>query len=335
MPARPAALFALDGAHLPLLFPPDLLTALDAVVEIDPSLVVRDFDDPRVRPLLPGVEILLTGWGCPAISPDVLDALPRLHTLVHTGGTVKRLVSPALWDRGIAVSSAAAANALPVAEYALGMILLVGKGILTLREEYRAALTPPPNLLRRDLGNLGRRVGIVGASKIGRRVMRLLRPFDFDVLLYDPFVDAAEAKRLGVHPVGLDELLANCSITSLHAPATPATRQLVTAERLALMPDGATLINTARGSLVDTEALTEELVSGRINAILDVTDPDPLPATSPLFRLPNAFLTPHVAGSQGNELRRLGLAALREVQRAVRGEPLAHRVEPAELAHSA
>ncbi|MGW3293297.1 hydroxyacid dehydrogenase [Streptomyces xiamenensis] len=335
MSARPAALFALDDAHLPLLFPPDLLKALRATVDIDPGLAVRDFGDERVRALLPEVEMLITGWGCPPITPQVLDGLPRLRTVVHTGGTVKSLLDPAVFGRRVAVSSAADANALPVAEYTLGMILLLGKGIFALREDYRTALAPPADLLSRDVGNVGRRVGVIGASRIGRRVMELLRPFDFDVLLHDPYVDAAEAVRLGARATSLEELLMTSSITTLHAPATPATRHLIDTDRLRLMPDGATLVNTARGSLVDTEALTRHLTTGRINAVLDVTDPEPLPAHSPLFRLPNVFLTPHVAGSQGNELSRLGRSALSEVERAVRGEPMAHRVDLAALPRSA
>ncbi|MDT0268832.1 hydroxyacid dehydrogenase [Streptomyces sp. DSM 44915] len=335
MPKRPTALFAFADRNLPLLFPPDVLTALRGLVDLDPTLTVADFGDPRLAPVLPGVEVLITGWGCPPVSAEVLDTLPRLHTLVHTAGTVKSLLAPEVWERGVAVSSAATANALPVAEYTLGMILLLGKGVFALREEFRAQLRPPADLLHRDIGNVGRRVGIIGASRIGRRVIELLRPFEFEVLLHDPFVDEAAAARLGVRAVGLDELLASCSITSVHAPATPATRHLIDADRLALLPDGATLINTARGSLVDTDALVRELTTGRINAVLDVTDPEPLPTTSALFRLPNVFLTPHVAGSLGNELRRLGLTAVHEIERVLRGEPLAHRVEAAELSHSA
>jgi phosphoglycerate dehydrogenase-like enzyme len=333
MPTRPSALFALDGGNVPLLFPPDVLAELTVMADIDPALAVTDFSGPG--PGLARVEILITGWGCPPVTPGVLDALPRLRAILHTGGTVKKLLAPQVWERGIAVSTAAAANALPVAEYTLGMILLTGKGVLAAREEYRAARAFAPGPPGRETGNAGRRVGIIGASRIGRRVIELLRPFDIEVLLYDPYLDGAGARALGVRPAGLHELLAGSSIVSIHAPATPETRHMIDAARLALMPDGAVLINTARGSLVDTEALVKELRTGRIQAVLDVTEPEPLPADSPLFHLPNAYLTPHIAGSLGNELGRLGLTAVRELERLLAGRPLAYAVEPADLGHSA
>ncbi|TDC20111.1 hydroxyacid dehydrogenase [Streptomyces sp. 8K308] len=335
MPQRPSALFALDDRNLPLLFPPDVLARLAELVDIDPAVTVGDFADPALAERLARAEFLVTGWGCPRVTPAALDAMPRLRAILHTAGTVKALLPPEVWRRGVAVSTAAAANALPVAEYTLGVILLLGKNVPGLRDEYRATRAYPRDLVRRDVGNVGRRVGIVGASRIGRRVIELLRPFDFEVLLHDPYVTEAEARALGVRAVDLDTLLASSAIVSVHAPATPETRHLLDAARLALLPDGAALVNTARGSLVDTEALTKELVTGRIRAVLDVTEPEPLPADSPLFRLPNVILTPHVAGSLGNELSRLGRAAVGELERLLAGRPLAHGVALAELARTA
>src|SRR5262249_54884850 len=148
--------------------------------------------------------------------------------------------------------------------------------------------------------------GVIGASRIGRRVIELLRPFDLDVYLFDPYVDAALAESLGVHLVDLDVLLRTCDVVSVHAPQTPQTLDLIGADQLALMRDGATLINTARGGLVDPDALAKELLRGRLCAVLDVTDPEPLPSDSALYELPNVFVTPHIAGSHGNELARLG-----------------------------
>ncbi|MEO3753186.1 hydroxyacid dehydrogenase [Streptomyces sp. B6B3] len=335
MSERPLALFALDGRHLPLLFPPDVLSRLTGLADIDPTLVVRDFGDARVRERLAEVEVLITGWGCPAIHPEALAALPRLRAVLHTGGTVKYLLPPEGWQRGLVVSSAADANALPVAEYTLGMILLVGKDVFALRESYRARRGFTLGEVHGRVGNLGRRVGVIGASRIGRRVVELLRAFDFEVALHDPYLDPDDARRLGVRAVGLDELLAGSDIVTVHAPATGETRHLLDAARLARMPDGAVLINTARGSLVETDALTAELVNGRLGAVLDVTEPEPLPTDSPLYDLPNVVLTPHIAGSHGNELRRLGLTAVHELERLLTGVPLVHRVEPDELERAA
>jgi phosphoglycerate dehydrogenase-like enzyme len=181
------------------------------------------------------------------------------------------------------------------------------------------------------VGNFGKTVGIVGASRIGRRVIELLRPFQLDVLVSDPYLDADAARRLGVDRRELDELLAASDVVSLHAPALPSTRHMIDARRLALLRDGATLINTARGSLVDQDALVAELASGRIDAVLDVTEPEVLPPDSPLYELPNVVLTPHIAGALGVELRRLGDAAIDEIERYAAGEPFAHQVTAGDL----
>ncbi len=178
-------------------------------------------------------------------------------------------------------------------------------------------------------------MGIIGASRIGRRVIELLRPFDLDVLLYDPYAAPQEAAALGVEPVSLDDLCARSSVVSVHAPQLPATHHMISTRQLAAMPAGATLINTARGSLVDENALLPELASGRLNAVLDVTDPELPPPDSPLYDLPNVLLTPHIAGSLGGELHRMADQALDELERYAQGLPFADPVRPESLRHSA
>jgi phosphoglycerate dehydrogenase-like enzyme len=166
-------------------------------------------------------------------------------------------------------------------------------------------------------------------------VIELLRPFDLDVVVADPYLAASEAKSLGVALTSLDDLVSTSHVVSLHAPELPETKHLMDARRLALMPTGATLINTSRGSLVDTGALITELRDGRLHAVLDVTDPDVLPTDSPLFTTPNLVLTPHIAGSLGNELSRMTALALDELGRLARGVPLAHQVAREVLDRSA
>ncbi len=328
---RPQALFALAAEHVPQVFPPEVLARLRESVDIDPGLVAHDLTSPGVREVLARTEILVTGWGCPRLDEAVLDAAPRLRAVLHSAGSVKSFVTPALRERKIAVSSAAAANALPVAEYTLAMILLAGKDVLAARERLRTTRTSAGWGLVPGIGNHGRRVGVVGASRIGRRVLELLRPFDLRPVLTDPYVDEREAAALGVPLLPLDELLRTSGIVTVHAPETPRTHRMIGRRELALMPDGAVLINTARGSLIDHDALVAELRTGRLTAILDVTDPEPLPADSPLYDLPGAFVTPHLAGSQGNELARLGLAVAQEAERLVTGAELAHAVDLADL----
>lgn len=334
-PQPPRAVFAMDPVHLPLLFPPPLMARLTRAADIDAGLVVRDFADPAAAGALARAQVLITGWGCPRLDAGVLAAAPELRAVLHAAGSIRSLVGEALWQRGVTVSSAVTGNAVPVAEYTLAMILLVGKDTFEHRERYRRTHTCPALAETAATGNLGRRVGVIGASRVGRRLMELLRPFDLTVLLHDPYVSPAEAAALGAELLSLEDLLQRSDIVSLHAPDIPQTQHMLDRDRLALVPDGGVLINTARGALVDHEALTEELVSGRLRAVLDVTEPEPLPAGSPLYRLPNVFLTPHIAGSLGNELERLGAIVVAELERLAAGLPPLHEVRHADLARVA
>ncbi|MFS8097776.1 hydroxyacid dehydrogenase [Lentzea alba] len=284
-----------------------VLHDLQAICSFGP--VVQDLDE------LPDVDLLVTGWGCPPITASVLDRLPRLKAIVHTAGSVRGFVTDACWDRGIVVSSAASANALPVAEYTLAMILLSGKRVLERARSYKAAKSIDYYDIPATVGNFGATVGILSASMIGRRVIELLRPYDFHVLVHDPFVTEVD----GAESVSLPELFRRSDVVSVHTPLLPETRGLVSRELLGLLRDDAVLINTARGAVVDQDALVGEV--GRIRAVLDVTDPEVLPADHPLWSSENVLITPHLAGSQGNEWGRLGRHAVEEVRRWVNGEP--------------
>jgi phosphoglycerate dehydrogenase-like enzyme len=168
-------------------------------------------------------------------------------------------------------------------------------------------------------------------SFVGRKVIELLRPFDLTVQVFDPFLDEAGAQALGVRRCELDELLASSDVVSPHAPALPETHQLLDRRRLALLRDGATLINTARGWLVDADTLEDELKSGRIAAVIDTTEPEVLTAQSPLYDLPNVFLTPHVAGAMGAETQRLAAVAIDEIGRFARSEPFQYAIRRQDL----
>jgi phosphoglycerate dehydrogenase-like enzyme len=336
-PRRPHAVLAISRAAREALLDHTALRRLRHVARVDPELLISSPADFTGRAAqLVDVEALFTCWGCPPLTPDALARMPRLRTVVHAAGSVKGHITRACWERGLTVSCAAAANALPVAEYTVAAILFSGKRILKLARTYRSRRTPPEGLLGcPGLGNFRRTVGVVGASRTGRRVIELLRPFDLRVLVYDPYLTGEAAHQLGAELVELDQLARRSDIVTLHAPALPSTRHLFDRARLALLPDGATLINTARGWLVDTAALTDELVRGRLSAVLDHTEPEVLPADSPLYELPNVLLTPHVAGSLGTELTRLAHAAIDELERYAAGLPYAQPVTRRILTYSA
>jgi len=322
------ALLVMAPEAFPFVFSTDDVRRLMRLVEVDPTQILTSFDQvPKAE--LGEVELLLTGWGAPTLGAPELDAMPNLRGVVHWGGGVAFLDSSAA-ERGIAVSSARAANAIPVAEFTVAMVVLAAKDAFWASRRYaqqqrridREAELP-------HAGLFGTTVGIVGASSIGTRVLQLLRGYDVDLVLYDPSVSAETARQLGAeHVDDLVELARRSTILSIHAPELPHLRGMISREVLAALPDRATVINTARGALIDQDALIAELQDGRIRAILDVTEPDVLPAGHPLYTLPNVFLTPHLAGSMGSELRRLGSAATSEVARFVAGEPFQNPIAP-------
>ena len=257
---------------------------------------LTEFESDAARQTLARAEVLLTGWETP--HPAAAGA-PE-----------------------ITASDVGVANSVPVAEYSLAMILLANKDTFRAQRLYRERRAFIDREVEFEVsGNYRRTVGVVSASRTGRLLLDLLRPFPaLHVLLYDPFVTQDEAAELGVEPVTLPELMSRSDVVTLQTPLLPETEGLIDTALLARMPDGATLINTARGGIVDGEALERELVGGRISAVLDVTDPEPLPASSPLYDLPNVLLTPHIAGSMGTELRRMGDMAAADLARYAQSE---------------
>lgn len=279
------------------------------------------------------IEVLITSWGCPPVGPDIVARMPRLRLIAHLAGSVKGFLDDAVWRRGILVTNAVAANAVPVAEYTLAAILFANKRVIQLQRAYAEAKENRAPWTREapNVGNYRKTIGIIGASHVGRLVIRLLRPFDYEVLLYDPYVPPLAARDLRVSKVTLSELLARSDVVSLHAPLLPETRHMLSARELSLMKDGATLINTGRGALVEPAALEAELCRGRLFAVLDTTEPEVPPPDSPLYHLPNVFLTPHIAGSLGRETERLSDYIVAEVERFARGISLKFLVRREQL----
>lgn len=330
---------SMGSAHADKVFPRErlhrLFTPGSELRLLDP-VPLATFDDSRGRAILAEADALVTCWGSPRIDDAAIDRAPHLKLVVHAAGSVKSVTTPAVWERGIHVSSAAHANAQPVAEYALAAILMSGKRAFELSRMLgtEQKIVVPDDVFP-AMGNNGKRVGIVGASMIGRRVIALLQPFDFDVVVYDPYLTPADAASMGVESVTLEHLLTTSDIVSLHAPALPETRHMIGREQVRMLRHGATLVNTARGALVDHAALTERLLRGELHAVLDHTDPEVLPAGHPFYSAENVFLTPHLAGSVGLELDRLAVTAIDEVRRFARGEALLHAVRLESLARIA
>ncbi|WP_020574408.1 hydroxyacid dehydrogenase [Actinopolymorpha alba] len=282
--------------------------------------------------LLDGAEACLTGWGTPRLDAEVLQACPSLRLVAHSAGSIRNLVpQEAVGDRLI-VCQAAALIADSVAE------LVVLQMLSSLRELHRHDQGLRNGAAWGDLrtehpGRLlgARTVGVVGASRTGQAVIQLLRAFGATILVSDPLLSSEQADALGVELLDLDDLLRRSEVVTLHAPLLPETRNLLGARELRLMRDGALLVNSARGGLVEPDALLAELQAGRITATLDVFPSEPLPPDSEWRKVPNAIISPHTAGHTLDSHRRQGDAMVSEIVRFLRKEPLRYAVPAASV----
>ncbi|WP_306744886.1 hydroxyacid dehydrogenase [Saccharothrix yanglingensis] len=328
-PRRPQALLVMEPRHFRSQFQRAQLDRLDRLADLGDPACTAELDSPAVRRRLRDVDVLLTSWGCPSLTAERLAAAPGLRAVFHCAGTVRPLVTDEVWRRRILVTNAADENAIPVAEFTLAAIVFAGKKAPFLAQDARRHRDDWSYATARgELSNRGRTIGVVGFSRVGRRVVDRLRTLDVHVLVADPYADPARVAAAGARLVELPELLRASDVLTLHVPSLRSTHHLIGAAELALLRDGATVVNTARGAIVDTGALERECATGRLDAILDVTDPEPLPADSVLYDLPNVMITPHVAGSLGAETRRMSDSALDELERHLTGLPPRAAVTP-------
>ncbi len=324
MVPRLRALLVMNEDRLADVYPRNILNRLAESVDLlHPPLNRRQLaGSPE---LMNDVDVLLTSWGAPILDAEFLASAPNLKAVFLAAGSIKGIVTDEFWAREIPIVSAAAANAIPVAEFTLAQILLGLKRVpsLTRESSRHGSLAVRPQLS----GAYGRRVGLLSLGAIGFLVAKLLRSFSLEVVAHDPYVSVEQATAAGVELVTLPQLFESAHVVSIHSPLLPETRGLVNKKLLESMQPDATLINTARGAVINESDLVEVLaMRPDLSAILDVTWPEPPVPESLLYTLPNVFLTPHVAGSLGSECARLGDLIADECQRFVRNHVLLHEV---------
>lgn len=327
--APPKAAFALSPRVIPEIFGDDTILRIRRHATLRPTPVPGASWKRHVRALR-DVEVLFSGWGAPVMDEEFLECAPNLRAVFYAGGSVRYFTTPALWRRGVRVASAQAVNAIPVAEYTVAAVVLGLKHFWHYNRAIREQRTFPAE--RRVAGAYGSKVGLVGYGTVARQVRARLRPYDVQVLAHDPHVSAAEAADDGVVLVSLEELFASADVVSLHAHLNPESYGLVTASLLRRLRPCSTLINTACGELI-VESDLVAVFSGRpdLQAVLDVTSPEPPVKSSPLYDLPNVSITPHIAGSLGRECLRLGEAMAEEFERFVAGLPLRWEIDESRL----
>jgi len=270
-------------------------------------------------------EYIFSSWGMSEFTAEEIKAcLPNLKCVFYGAGSVQYFARPFL-ECGVKVFSAWAANAVPVAEYTVAQIILASKGFFkTMRFKDKDAAKEE---YKKYPGNYNIKVGIIGAGMIGSLVIKMLKQYKIDVLVFDPFLSDKKANELGVSKVDLDTLFSQCQVVSNHLANNEQTKGMLKGALFEKMLPNATFLNTGRGAQVVEKDLINVLkMRPDIVAILDVTDPEPPLPDSELYTLNNCILTPHIAGSSGNEVHRMGEYMLEEYEHFIKGEPCKYEV---------
>jgi len=327
-------LFAVNRHWYPTLFSAAELERLRGIVELlnedPPSVIDKNF----LLENLPDADIVVTSWDTANLDAEILAAAPRLQLVCHAAGSVRPVVSDALWQRGLRVTSAAPAISHGVAEFCLGMILMATKRVFWSAQAVRQGYWQEASSSFGGLFELYQQnVGIVGAGYIGKHLSRLFGNFDCQVYVYDPYLSVDEAKSLGCQKVEtLEELFSQCRVVSLNAPSNEGTRHMLRGHHFAALPTGAVFVNTAGSIQIHEAEFVEELKKGRFVACLDRCETEPCPLDHPYRTLPNVILTPHIAGVAAENRFRIGTFAVNEVEAFVQEKPFIHEVTKEKLA---
>ena len=288
------------------------------------DVAFHDSDDvspEAIKKTLANADIAITSWHSPLMTDDVLSAAPNLKLIVHGAGSVKPIVTDAIWNRGIRVTASTTPLGIGVAECAVGFAIAASKNFFNVNDDIHNGGWDERRHECRELYE--QTVGVISAGFVGRHFIKLMSNFDVNIMLYDPFVTEEKTKALGVTKASLAEVLRESDILAIHAPSIPETKHMFNADTLKLMKKDAILINTARGSIVDEKALFEHMKDGNLRyACLDVYDPEPPLADNPLRTLKNVIMTPHLAGLATNGKRRIGVHVANEIERFLNGEML-------------
>ena len=305
-------------------FPEDLVERLKEIGEVERNPLDRSFTAEELCERIPDVDILLTHWGTPKIDETILDHAPKLRLVAHAAGSVAGIASEALYQRGIPVISANPVMARYVAESVLGYMIAATHRFPQTDAVLRSGGWD--KLENRQSSLFGANIGLIGLGAVGRQLLDLLAPFHCRVSVYDPYLPEDALGQWDFAERCDFEKTMNNPIVSVHASKTPETYRMIGKDALALLPRGAVLINSARGSIIDTEALIDALKEKRIYAVLDVYEREgPGKIREELLQLTdNTLLQPHAAAITAGA--RMTEAVIEDIGRFVRGEPLQLRV---------
>ncbi len=320
------ALLGSDKEKFNLVFSATVMAKLKQYGELSSELINRDNIENHKSFLL-DCEVAFSTWGMPSLTEDEINKyMPSLKILFYAAGSVQSFASPFL-NCDVRVFSAFAANAVPVAEYTVSQIVLAAKGFYQGSKRYRLAYPSAVSHTGNSKGFFGIRVGIIGLGCIGSMVAERLKNFDVEVYAFDPFCSEEKAKELGVKLTDLETVFSQCLIISNHLANKKELVNVFDDRLFRLMQKHSTFINTGRGDQVDEWALAKNLIlHPSRTAVLDVLKRERFPYINPLFWCPNAIITPHIAGSMGNETHRMAYYMIEQLDNLISGKEMQYEV---------
>lgn len=320
------ALLGTNKGKFSLVFSEDVMKKLKEYSEVSPELINKGSLE-KHKEFLSECEVAFATWGMLKLSEEEIKKyLPKLKFVFYAAGTVQYFAKPFL-NCGVRVFSAFAANAVPVAEYTVSQIILASKGFYQGSKRYRLALPSSFIYTQKSNGNFDIKVGLAGLGTIGSMVAERLKEYDIKVYAYDPFCSEEKAEKLGVKLVDLETLFKDCDVISNHLANKKELKNVFTDRHFASMKKYSTFINTGRGDQVNEWALAKNLIlHPSRTAVLDVLKLEYIPYINPLFWCPNAIITPHIAGSMGNETHRMAYYMIEQLDNCLNGKETQYEV---------
>jgi phosphoglycerate dehydrogenase-like enzyme len=306
------------------LYPDEAIERLKKLGNVRFNETSKPFTPSELIENIGDVDICLTEWQCPAFTDMVVAHAGRLKLIAHAGGSVANTASESVYAKGIKVCSANAIMAKFVAEGVLAY-MLAGLRLIPQHDRLMRNKVLWEKRTNESRSLYGEKIGFVGLGAVGVFLLELLKPFDVNIMLYDPYINKHLLQSYpNVNLGSLEDTLSWGNIISVHAALTPETFHLINEHNLGLIKDHALLINTARGKIVEEQALIGHLAKGRIRAVLDVYEREPLDTDSSLRTLDNVLVMPHMAASPSRE--QMTYAMIEEIERFINGVALQHEM---------
>lgn len=319
------ALFGNNQRQFSKVYTDEVLKSLSEYGELSPRISKKNLKENA--DFLSDCEYAFATWGMPKFTKEeIAEYMPKLKALFYSAGTVQYFAAPFL-ESGVRIFSAYAANAVPVTEYTFAQITLAAKGFYQASKFYRVLPVYSFAFSGSSTGNYGCKVGLAGLGAIGKAVAEKLSALDVEVYAYDPFVSQEEAEKLGVKLVDLETLFSECDIISNHLANKKELENIFNYKLFKKMKKHSTFINTGRGAQVAEYSLALSLILHPSRTfVADVLKNEVFPYINPLFWCPNAIITPHIAGSTGNEPQRMAYYMMEELDRVLAGEQVKYEV---------